>query len=159
MAFGLGGRPRLLLGETPYAGWPLDFSERLLRLVRTGFTVVLGHPERNPDVQRRPELLEPLVRAGLVVQLTTASLVGTFGRTARRTALELLDRGLAQTAGSDAHDPSGRVLGRNPVEETLGDATLARWLVEDVPAALLAGQSLPPRPPARPRRRRLLRLR
>ena len=39
----------------------------------------------------------------------------------------------------------------------VGDPGLGRWLVDDAPAALLAGEPLSARPPLRPRRRRGLR--
>ena len=80
--FGLGGT-RWLLVETPYWGWPLDIAERLFRLRVHGFGVVLAHPERNADVQERPELLEPLVAGGTLVQLTAASVDGRLGPTRR----------------------------------------------------------------------------
>ncbi|HEY0414873.1 MAG TPA: CpsB/CapC family capsule biosynthesis tyrosine phosphatase, partial [Gaiellaceae bacterium] len=56
--FALGGGPWLLV-ETPYLGWPLDLADRLFRARLRGFRAVLAHPERNHDVQERPELLDP----------------------------------------------------------------------------------------------------
>ena len=109
--FGLGGNPRMLLVETPYAGWPLDLADRLFRLRLAGFDAVLAHPERNPDVQARPELLEPLVGTGTLVQLTAASVDGRLGRRTKACALDLLDRGLAHLIASDAHEPEVRSIG------------------------------------------------
>jgi len=60
--FGLAGNPRYLLVEFPYYGWPLDLAFRLGRLQASGVTPVLAHPERNFEVQEKPELL----RAGRV---------------------------------------------------------------------------------------------
>ncbi|MGH3002782.1 MAG: CpsB/CapC family capsule biosynthesis tyrosine phosphatase, partial [Gaiellaceae bacterium] len=62
--FALGGNPRYLLVETPYVGWPLDLAERLFRLRASGVTPVLAHPERNYEVQSRPDLLESVVAGG-----------------------------------------------------------------------------------------------
>jgi Capsular polysaccharide biosynthesis protein len=59
--FALAGNPRYLLVETPYVGWPLDIADRLFELRASGITPVLAHPERNADVQERPELVAPLV--------------------------------------------------------------------------------------------------
>src|SRR5947208_10495678 len=55
--FALGGGSYLLV-ETPYRGWPLDLGDKLFRLRLAGLGTVLAHPERNADVQARPELLE-----------------------------------------------------------------------------------------------------
>ena len=49
----------------------------------TGITPVLAHPERNGEVQQRPELLEPLVASGVLVQLTAGAVDGSLGRRSR----------------------------------------------------------------------------
>jgi protein-tyrosine phosphatase len=152
--FGLGGRPDLLLLEFPYHGWPLQLRDTVFRLMLRGFSLVLAHPERNAEVQEEPELLRPLVEAGVCVQLTAASVDGRLGSRPEACARTLLDRGLAHLLASDAHAPSIRQVGLAAALETLGDATLAHWLVEDVPAALLAGEPLPQRPAPKRRGRR-----
>jgi len=150
--FCLGGT-RWLLVETPYTGWPLDLADKLFRLSLAGFSAVLAHPERNLDVQQRPELLEPIVAGGTLVQLTAASVDGRFGRTPKVCAFDLLDRGLAHLVASDAHAPSLRAVGMSTAAEAIGDEELARWLTLRVPRAILAGTPVPPRPAKRPRRR------
>ena len=144
--FGLGGNATVLLLECPYSGWPLDLRDVVFRLAARGFSVVLAHPERNPDVQADPELLRPLVDAGVLVQLTAASIDGRSGSSARRTSRVLLDGGLAQLIAGDAHAPQVRAVGLASAAAGLGDAALARWLTEDVPAAVVAGSPLPARP-------------
>jgi protein-tyrosine phosphatase len=150
--FGLGGT-RWLLIETPYLGWPLNVGEILTRLRMRGFETVLAHPERNADVRHRPELLEPIVRSGTLVQLTAASVDGRLGKRVQRGAVDLLDRGLAHLMASDAHAPAIRAAGLAHAASSLRNDALARWLTHDVPAALLAGADVPPRPARRPRRR------
>lgn len=154
--FGLGGSRTHLLVETPYAGWPLDLAERLFRLRALGFSPVLAHPERNSEVQADPERrLGPIVEAGTLVQLTAASVDGRIGRRARAASERLLDRGLAHLIASDAHTPAIREVGLSAAADAVGDEPLARWLTEDVPAAIVAGAPAPPRPARR--RRRLFR--
>jgi protein-tyrosine phosphatase len=145
--FGLGGNPKYLLVETPYSGWPLDLPERLFRLRAAGMTPVLGHPERNRDVQTDPEgLLRPLVAAGALVQLTAASVDGRLGRRTRDASSRLLELGLAHLLASDAHGPTIRAVGLAGAAEAIGDDALARWLTWDVPAALLSDGAIPERP-------------
>jgi len=148
--FGLGGTTALLV-ETPYLGWPLDLAERMFRLQVQGFRPVLAHPERNPDVQERPELLEPIVDGGTLVQVTAASVEGRVGRRARGAARRLLELGLVHVFASDAHTPDVRAAGLTGAVNAIGDDRLARWLTVDVPGAILAGSDVPPRP-ARARR-------
>jgi protein-tyrosine phosphatase len=153
--FALAGNPGYLLVETPYRGWPLDIGQRLARLRALGMTPVLAHPERNDEVQRRPELLEPLVASGALGQLTAASLDGRVGKRARECAFDLLDRGLAHLVASDAHHPSVRAIGMSDAAAAVGDEALARWLTEAVPRSIVERTTTPPRPEqVRPRRRR-----
>jgi protein-tyrosine phosphatase len=152
--FGLGGNPGVLLLETPYVGWPLDLGDLVFRLRTRGFDVVLAHPERNPEVQMNPERLRALVDAGMLVQLTAASVDGRLGRRAAASARTLLDGGLAHMIASDAHAPAVRAAGMTSAAEAVGDERLARWLTRDVPAALVAGEVPPPRPRKRWRLRR-----
>lgn len=150
----LGGRGPWLLVEMPYFGWPLDFADRLFRLRVRGFRAVLAHPERNRDVQERPELLDPLVAGGTLVQLTAASVDGRLGRTAQRCCETLIERELVHLIASDAHAPSVRAIGMSSAAEAVRDDALARWLTHDVPRAIVENEQLPPRPRAdRPRRR------
>ena len=144
--FGLGGNAAVLLLECPYHGWPLELRDLVFRLGTRGFSVVLAHPERNPDVQVDPELLRPLVEAGVLVQLTAASVDGRLGSSARHASRALLDAGLVQLIASDAHAPQVRAAGLVAAAAALADPALARWLTEDVPAAVIAGSEPPPRP-------------
>jgi protein-tyrosine phosphatase len=144
--FGLGGNPSVLLLELPYHGWPLQLHDLAFRLRLRGFSVVLAHPERNADVQTNRELLRPLVSGGALVQLTAASLDGRLGRRTEATARGLLEDGLAHMIASDAHTPEVRAIGMRAAAGKIGNDALAHWLTEDVPAAVLAGAQLPPRP-------------
>jgi protein-tyrosine phosphatase len=157
--FGLGGNPRYLLLETPYQGWPPAIEELFFRLQIRGFTAVLAHPERNGEVQAAPGRLAALVERGTLVQLTAASLDGRLGPAPQKTALRLLELGLAHLVASDAHAPGLRQVGLSAAARAAGDEALARWLTEEVPVAIVAGGPVPPRPPARARRFRTPRLR
>lgn len=152
--FGLGGNPRVLLLEFPYAGWPLELRDLVFRLAARGFSVVLAHPERNADVQEAPERLRALVDAGVLVQLTAASVDGRLGRRPKEAALRLLDARLAHMLASDAHAAHVRAAGLTAARESLGDVRLGRWLTQIVPAAVVADSPLPRRPAPRPGRMR-----
>ena len=148
----LGGDGRALLLEFPYTGWPLGLDEVLFRLRARGFRPVLAHPERNAEVQARPERLEPLVQAGTLVQLTAASVDGRIGRSSHAAAFRLLELGLAHLVASDAHAPAVRQIGMSAAAAAIGDDGLASWLTYDVPRALLEDERLPARPERRRRR-------
>ncbi len=143
--FGLGGT-RYLLVETPYYGWPRILPDLLFSLLDQGFTPVLAHPERNAEVAAHPERLIELVEAGVLVQVTAASVDGRIGRRAHDCGRYLLRAGLAHLLASDAHHASVREVGMAEAADRVGDPALARWLTWDVPSAILADSELPPRP-------------
>ena len=152
----LGGSERYVLVETPYTGWPLNLDAILDELAADGFAAVLAHPERSGAVQRRPQLVRDAVRRGALVQVNARALTrprAADGRAARR----LLDAGLVHLVASDGHDLERRPISLRPAFEAL-DEPRARWLTEEVPAAIVAGDP-PPRPPRQAPKRRWLRAR
>jgi protein-tyrosine phosphatase len=157
--FGLGGNPHVLLLEFPYVGWPIDLRDRVFRLATRGYGVVLAHPERNAEVQESPERLRTLVDAGVLVQLTAASVDGRLGRRPETCARALLDARLAHLVASDAHAPTLRAVGMTAAAEAIGDDSLADWLTKGVPRAIVGGSLVPPRPEPRRTRRVSLRRR
>jgi protein-tyrosine phosphatase len=143
--FGLGGS-RYLLVEMPYHGWPLQLPSVLLSLRDQGFVPVLAHPERNADVQVRPERLVPLVEAGVLVQVTAASVDGRIGRRAAECGRRLIGGRVAHLLASDAHHASVRAVGLSDAVRAVGGGALGQWLTHDVPEAILADGPIPPRP-------------
>src|SRR6187551_1806007 len=63
---------RYLLLEVPYRGWPFAYESAVTRLLDLGVTPLLAHPERNPEVQDRPDRVRGVVEAGALVQVTAA---------------------------------------------------------------------------------------
>ena len=151
--FGLGGNPRVLLVETPYSGWPTALLGQIVALGDRGIRPVLAHPERNAVVQADRTGLRALVAAGALVQVTAASLDGRLGRRSKAVASALLDEDLVHLVASDAHTPDVRAIGLSSVVHAVDDERLARWLTQEMPAALVAGDPLPPRPPRASKRR------
>ncbi len=142
---GLGGG-RWLLVEPPFAQVAPALEGILLELRRRRQPVVLAHPERCPALQRDRRLVPALVDAGVLMSITAGSLVGRFGGEVRRYALELAREGLIHNVTSDAHDTAKRPPGLAEELEQAGLASLAEWLTQLVPAAILADEPIPPQP-------------
>jgi protein-tyrosine phosphatase len=151
-----------LLVETPYSQLTSLFEDQLFGLQLRGYTLLLGHPERNIAFQQRPERLEALVRRGVLVQVTADSLVRPpSGSRSAQAARALLQRGLAHVIASDAHGPAiartSLAAGVRAARELVG--ARGDWMASDAPAAILAGEALPAPPAAERRPGGLLRLR
>jgi len=155
---GLGGNPSLLLLETPYLVWPPDFPRVCARLAYEGVVPLVAHPERNPMVQEDPALVERVVEAGGMTQLTAASVAGDFGRRTAACAHRLIELELVHVVASDSHGVSPRDTRMSAARKAVGSGALGAWLTEFVPAALLAGDPIPPRPPSSRRLRSLSRV-
>jgi protein-tyrosine phosphatase len=149
-ALRLGGGPYLLL-ECPLEPATWDFDVALAKLHERGQAILLAHPERCPLFQREPERLVRLVEAGLLCSITAGSMWGQFGERVREFTIALLHAELVHDVASDAHDAEHRPPGLGAafasVEPELpGIGAQAEWLTRLAPAAILAGERLPPRP-------------
>jgi protein-tyrosine phosphatase len=142
---GLGGG-RWLLVEPPFTPVLTGLDSILLDLQRRGHRILLAHPERCHAFHRDPEMLEGLVRSGVLTSVTAGSLVGQFGGDVRRFALGLARDGLIHNVASDAHDHVQRRPSIAAELEQAGLAPLADWLTREIPAAILADREIPPRP-------------
>lgn len=145
------GHSSYALVESPYSAVGSLIEESLFNLRVRGFRPVLAHPERCPEFQRDIGRLERLVEDGVACSISVGSIAGQFGETPRRFAHRLLERGLAHNVSSDAHDPVRRAPAlRAAFRGSRGlraSADLQLWLTSTVPAAIVADQPLPPRPP------------
>jgi protein-tyrosine phosphatase len=159
----LGAGPWLLL-ECPLSPRSPSMAPFVSDLRRRGLEVLLAHPERSPAFMRGSSELPGLIELGAVAQVTSTALSGRFGDTVRKVAFGMIDRGEAHVIASDGHSAGGR-----PPDLPTALAALERrydaprelfdWMTNAVPAAMLAGEPLPPRPPTPGRRGLLRRLR
>ena len=154
-----------MLLECPFASVGAAMEPMVAELRRRGFGVLLAHPERSPTFARDGHRLGRLVALGASAQVTAGSLAGRFGEPVRRTATRMLEAGLVHVIASDAHDavrrPPDLRLAEAWLRDRYGDDVEEQlaWMTDAAPAALVAGEPLPDRPPLPRRRGALARLR
>jgi len=152
----LGDHRRHVLLELPHEIY-LPLEPVLDELARRRLVGVLAHPERNRGLQRQPNLLEPLVEAGCLMQVTAGSLCGMLGPDAQELSEWMVDRGLVHLLATDAHGPRSRrpLLGRayERLCEITDEPTAADLCIH-YPAEVAAGRAVPAgRRAERPRQR------
>lgn len=142
-----------VLVELPFVGWPRHTESSLFALRVAGYVPILAHPERYIEVQKDPELAIAAGEQGSVLQLTSGSFAGVYGKAVERSVRTLLDlaieRDVAVVLASDAHS-DGRRLAQVPAgikwirsHTAQGDA-LVEWSTNIVPSLLLQSAPVPP---------------
>ena len=139
-----------LLLECPYRTRPVRLEEIIFELKLAGITPVLAHPERVRFFQEDVTRYEEALRLGALGQLTSSSLLGTFGKPIQELSETLVRRGMVHVLGSDAHDrryrPPRLAAARQRWAALAGEDS-ARQAVEDWPLALLRGEPIEVPPP------------
>ena len=139
------GNTQYLLVEFSDFALPPNTPELLFQLMGAGLTPIITHPERNPILQRRPELVLSWAYMGAVVQVTANSLTGRWGTTAKKVAEFLAKNRAVHVLATDAHDARKRppILSEARAAITqLLDKNAARAMVEDNPRAIVSGEPL-----------------
>ncbi len=101
-ALGTGPVYLVELGFAP-GSVPPSLVDILFKFQVGGGNLMLAHPERTPDLQRDVSVFERIYNTGTLLQIDAMSLVGHYGAQAEKTALHLIEEGLADVVGSDLH--------------------------------------------------------
>ncbi len=134
-----------VLIEFPHSHLPHNAIEILQNIISEGLKPIIAHPERNPSIFKKPDMLINLVeKTGVGVQITASSLSGDFGRKIRSCSQYLLKKGAVDIIASDAHSAhfrtpkifkalkaAGKIIGRNNAQK----------LVYDNPEAVINGET------------------
>ena len=140
----LADRGRHVLLELPHDAF-IDISHLLEALASRNLIPIISHPERNPLIARRPELIRPWLEKEMLLQITAGSLAGDFGPLAQEAGWHFLTGGARVVVASDAHDLTERrprmLTACNLIREKLGAAAANRMCCDD-PARILAGSAI-----------------
>jgi protein-tyrosine phosphatase len=142
---GESGGFRIMLLEFPHSHIIVGTQQLLAWLLDRKIRPLIAHPERNREVMRDPEKLEPFIQMGCLLQLTGGSILGRFGKPAQECAVRLIERDWAAVVATDSHNMVHRPPDLDDAYAALvrlGGEPLARALTTDNPAKLIMGNAL-----------------
>ena len=99
---------RYLLVELPATHIPSFAEDFFFTLQARGITPILAHPERHPELAKKPEILAQWISTGVLSQMNGTSITGLMGERVMATAELLLINHMVHVIGSDAHSIRSR---------------------------------------------------
>jgi protein-tyrosine phosphatase len=100
-------RGQYLLLEMP-RGVFVDLIPTVKKLRRMGLRAILAHPEREAEYLHEPDLIEAMIEAGCLVQVSAASITDSKSKVERHALRRWCRRGIVHLLGSDGHSPRKR---------------------------------------------------
>ncbi len=141
VALTYGHKGKFALIESPFPNWPPFGWQVVQNMSGQGITPVIAHPERYMDVQKDPKIMEQIISAGGVIQITADAILGTMTKPMRDCCFRLLRDGQVSLVASDAHSTKNS-LPLECVEKVISivGEEAARQIFVDNPRRLLNGE-------------------
>jgi len=140
------GHGKYMLIEFQTYQLPPGYDEELYRLLMSGTTPIIAHPERYRPIQNDINIVEKLINSGCLMQIDAGSLLGQFGKDCKKTVETMFKRNMVHFMGSDSHNDGKRNFclesAAKMCEELIGDMTTL--LIYDNPQKLLIGEKIEP---------------
>lgn len=99
---------RYMLFELPMGKFESETFDIIYELQVLGITPVLAHPERYKFIMEEPSFINKFIDEGVLFQMNAGSITGNFAGKVKKTASILLEHGIYNFIGSDAHNDANR---------------------------------------------------
>lgn len=117
--------------------------ESIYKVQQAGYTPILAHIERYPELMGKMKMIEQVVESGAYIQVNASSLTGMMGNGTRRQLLKMIKKGLVHFVATDAHSNRTRAPYLEEcvrlLEKKLGPEYVERLLIEN-PRKMLANE-------------------
>ena len=133
---------KYILMEFPFTTkWDRSILGSLAEFVsETGYTPIIAHAERYPEVQKNPALLTELMDMGCLIQVN----IGSFtDRREKRLAFAIVKHGMLHCLGTDAHDTGLRAPDWSNKEILFDKGYKYEWdRAQDIMEKVVAGEQV-----------------
>ena len=151
-----------ILLELPAMTVPAGFNNLIKSVLNIGKKVIIVHPEKNMEVQRRSdyvfEILNAFQPGDVLIQVTADSLTGDSGLRALSTAKYLIENRMAHIIATDAHGSTARpprIAEALDLAISLVGKDVAVKMVTEWPEKIVNGDSvIPDSPQLKPQKRK-----
>jgi protein-tyrosine phosphatase len=134
---------RYLLFELPMKQFDKETFDILYELQVMDIVPILAHPERYKPIMDKPSYINKFINEGILFQMNSGSITGSFGANVKKTAEILLENGIYNFIGSDAHNDSNRCTGMAQSIELFGKKNKgAKKLFEDSAEKMLKNRDV-----------------
>ena len=123
---------KYMLIEFPMRKFDDNICDIIYELQVRGITPIIAHPERYKPIIEKPSNINKFINEGYLFQMNAGSLEGKFGSDVKKTTEALLENGIYNFIGSDAHNTKNRNTGlsnaikffnKNNIEEIFKDSS------------------------------------
>lgn len=94
---------KYVLFETAFGTEPQNLKNVIYSLMSNNYIPIIAHPERYSYVQKNPNKLLELIDLGVLFQSNFGSIIGQYGKEAKKTVNLLLKNNFIHFLGTDAH--------------------------------------------------------
>lgn len=94
---------KYILIEFPMTQVYRNTHEIIQELITNEYVPILAHPERYKIFQSHPDLIEEYLRKGILLQGNATSLLGKYGKEAKKTLKYFIKKGYISFLGTDTH--------------------------------------------------------
>ena len=94
---------KYVLFELPFQYQIQNLQDVIYSLLSHKYVPIIAHPERYEYVQKDPNILLNYIDLGVLFQSNYGSVIGQYGKAAKKTVTKLLENNFVHFLGSDAH--------------------------------------------------------
>lgn len=94
---------RYVLFELPINFEPQNLLKIIENLIAKGKIPIIAHPERYTYMQKEPKKVVELIKQGVLFQANYGSIIGQYGKEAKKTVKRLLKSNSIHFLGTDVH--------------------------------------------------------
>ena len=112
---------RYILIEFPFELIPKYMTDLLFAMQLEGYTPIISYPERYCSDYRKSGLFNEPVDNGVLLQINLESIMGFYGKRAKKQAYRLLKDGMVHMVATDSHNLKKILSDRKLIEKKISD--------------------------------------